>query len=251
MNKNTIKAILVDDEEKSSLSLKQLLNRHCPEVDILATVASVAEARVAVEKYGPELVFLDVEMPNENGFKLLSKYEQIPFEVIFTTAYDQYALKAIRFSALDYLMKPIDHRELRAAVSKFTEAKPEQRKGQIATLKENLNGKEVFNRIALPTSSGYAFIQIKEIIRLEADGNYTRFNLDGGDDLMVSKTLKEYEELLSENHFFRTHNSHMINLDFMRQYIRGKGGYVIMTDGTEVEVSARRKADFMKVLPRG
>lgn len=247
-----IKALIVDDEQHCIEALQTMLQKKCPGVTVVAGARSVKEARTLVEELQPDLVFLDVEMPHQNGFELLKLFDKINFDVIFTTAYEQYALKAIKFNALDYLLKPFSIKELQDAIDKFRE----KRNGNVPR-ETNDSPLEVFlqnmktlqqnhKKIALPTINGLVFMPVQNIVRCESTGNYTKIFFTDKKHLMVSKPLKEFEELLTDINFFRIHNSHLINLQQMQSYIQGEGGFALMSDGTQVEVSRRRKAEFLK-----
>lgn len=246
-----IRAIIVDDEQHCIDALKAMLQKKCPEVTVLAGVNSVAEARRVIDELQPDLVFLDVEMPHQNGFELLKQYERVLFDVIFTTAYEQYALKAIKFNALDYLLKPFSVQDLQEALRKYEErrnAKPaDPSMAPLEVFLQNMKTMQQTNKkIALPTINGLVFMPVQNIVRCESTGNYTRLFFTDKKQLLVSKPLKEFEELLTDVDFFRVHNSHLINLQQMESYIQGEGGFALMSDGTQVEVSRRRKADFLK-----
>lgn len=246
-----IKAIIVDDEQHCIDALKTMLQKKCPEVTVLGGVNSVKDARDMIAELQPDVVFLDVEMPHQNGFELLKLFDKITFDVIFTTAYEQYALKAIKFNALDYLLKPFSVKELQDAISKCVS----RRNGPVAELQtspievflQNMKTlHQTHKKIALPTINGLVFMPVQQIVRCESTGNYTRIFFTDKKNLMVSRPLKEFEELLTDVDFFRVHNSHLINLQQMQSYIQGEGGFALMSDGTQVEVSRRRKADFLK-----
>lgn len=246
-----LNAIIVDDEVQSRETLERMLVNFCPEVEILGKAASVAEALPLIDEKQPNVVFLDIEMPGGNGFTLLEHYEEFPFEVIFTTAHDLYAINAIKFSALDYLLKPVNIRELQEAVKraekKVGEKSEDDRRQKIDALKSNLaQGEQQFTKIALPTSEGIDFIEIDNVIRVEAERSYSNFHLKGRKKIMVSKPLSEYEALLEACNFFRVHKSHMINLNHLEKYVKGKGGYVIMNDDSHVDVSIRRKDSLLQ-----
>jgi len=245
-----IKTIIVDDEQHCIEALITMLEKKCPDVKVLATARSVAEAKTVIDTFQPELVFLDVEMPHQNGFELLNLFGKIQFDVIFTTAYEQYALKAIKFNALDYLLKPFSVADLQEAIKKHMEKKGIKYAPGMAPLEmflQNMKTLQQTNRkIALPTFNGLIFMPVQNIVRCESTGNYTKIFFIDKKHLLVSKPLKEFEELLSEIDFFRIHNSHLINLQQMSSYIQGEGGYALMSDGTQVEVSRRRKAEFLK-----
>jgi len=236
--------MLIDDEERASSILRTLIEKNIPEISELEIVNNATDAFFRIREFSPDLVFLDIQMPFLNGFDLLSKMEQISFDVIFTTAYNQYAIQAIRFSALDYLLKPIDVTDLRNAVQRHLNRK--QTKSQTAMQYQNLfqnlsaNSNEQFS-LAVNGSQGMQFFQVNEIIRLEGDRNYTNFFLTKSRKLLSSKTLKEYEEMLSDKGFIRAHKSHLVN----RSYIRSLTPEckLILTDESEVEVSRRRFPD--------
>ncbi|MBA3682216.1 MAG: response regulator transcription factor [Bacteroidetes bacterium] len=245
-----IKAIIVDDEEKSRVTLKNLVALYCPNVVILELCDSVNAALLAIEKETPDLVFLDIEMPFHNGFTLLEKIKDPTFEVIFTTAYDHYAIKAIKFSAMDYLLKPIDSDELKNAVSKIeTKANASTKTlPDFELLLSNLKVKGNNAKVAVPTFEGLQMISVSEIIKCTADESYTHIALTNNTKITVSRILKEYEELLSDFNFLRVHNSCLINLIHVSKYIKGDGGYVVMVDGSSVEVSRRKKNELISKL---
>ncbi len=246
-----ITAIIIDDEADSRENLCSLLKAHCPQVEILKTCHSPKEGLKILEESQPSLVFLDIEMPGMTGFELLEKLNPVPFEVIFTTAFNQYAIRAIKLSALDYLLKPIIAEDLKNAVSKFERRKTgNEHLEQMRLLLSNLrHPKNEVHKIAIPSFDGMIFINITDIIRLEAEGSYTRFHTRQG-QYLVSRTMKEYEDLLSENDFFRVHHGHMINLNQVNRYVKGDGGYIILHDGTNVPVSARRKTEVLERISR-
>lgn len=251
-----IRAILVDDEAQSREALSAKLKRNCPQVVLLEQCASAGEGIEAIARHTPDLVFLDIEMPVMNGFSMLETIGNISFDVIFTTAYDQYAIRAIRFSALDYLLKPVDVEELKQAVAQHEERIRQRQtpapQHQLAALLQDFRAVQGgHNKIALPTSDGYQLVQVREIVRVESDNNYCVFYFSEGKKFVVSRTLKEYEELLEEYNFCRVHNSHLVNMQYVNRYMKGEGGYVIMDDGTSIEVSVRRKPAFLQQLTRG
>jgi len=249
-----LKALIVEDEKNSQQLLKTFLHEYCEGVEVVAIAGSVKEALSAIQSHNPDLVFQDIELPDGDGFQVLEKTPKITFDIIFTTAYDQYALKAFKFSATDYLLKPIDIEELQAAVARVVEkrsAQPEkvEQKEKMDVLVQQVRNPQVhLRRIVLPTSSGFTVVNPDNIIRCESDRNYTYVFLDDKRKILVSRTIKDYEEMLEEYNFFRIHQSHLINLNFLKNYIRGRGGAVELTDGTIIDVSARRKADFMRKL---
>ncbi len=246
-----IKAIIVDDEQHCIDALQTMLEKKCPGVQVTGSAKSVREAKELIDDLQPDIVFLDVEMPYQNGFELLKLFDKVYFDVIFTTAYEQYALKAIKFNALDYLLKPFSVKELQDALEKCREKKLSRHKDQgispMEVFLQNMKTmQQTHKKIALPTINGLVFMPVQNIVRCESTGNYTRIFFTDKKNLMVSRPLKEFEELLSDVDFFRVHNSHLINMQQMQSYIQGEGGFALMSDGTQVEVSRRRKADFLK-----
>ena len=243
-----IKAILVDDELHGLQTLSILLAEYCPEVEVVEKCPSAKKALTAIEKFKPDLVFLDIEMPVMNGFELLEQFDSIPFSVIFTTSYDQYAIKAIRFSALDYLLKPVDPKELIVAVHRINRQKNNPTNEQLQMLMSQLQHKESkLTKIAVPTSDGFELIPADQIVRCEAVDNYTHLFLKNKIRIIASRTLKEMEEQFSEfTYFLRVHHSYIVNLNEVIKYVRGDGGYLVMTDGTTVNVSRSRKDALLK-----
>lgn len=252
-NITKIGAIIVDDEERHHETLNKMLTNFCPEIQLLGDAFNVKEAINLIDEKSPQLIFLDIEMPGGNGFTLFEHFDDPPFEVIFTTAHDLYAINAIKYAALDYLMKPVNIRELQEAVARATKiiSKSENTSSnqKIDVLKSNLKLEDKrLTKIALPSSDGIDFIEAEAIIRAEAERSYSNFYLENGKKILVSKPLKEYEALLEQCNFFRVHKSHMINLTHIEKYIKGKGGYVIMKDGSHVDVSVRKKDDLLNRL---
>ncbi len=246
-----LRAIIVDDEELCRDTLRRHLDKHCPAIQIVAECGSVAESLDAIPANNPDLVFLDIMLPDGTGFEILERIEQLTFKVIFTSAHDEYAIRAIRFSALDYLLKPVCIDELVAAVEKVgqTSTPATAQTTQIRLLRENLgHTSDGDMQMALPTIDGFNFVTLSDIVSCEAKRNYTECVTCQGEVLLVCRTLKEFEELLSDRGFFRIHHSHIINLKHLRKYVRGKGGYVVMSTGREFEVSVRRRESFIIAL---
>lgn len=243
-----IKAILIDDEVHCLDTLSILITDYCPEVQILERCMSAKQGLSAIEKHEPALVFLDIEMPAMNGFELLEQFKEIPFAVIFTTSYDQYAIKAIRFSALDYLLKPIDPKELITAVHKVQTQKHLPSQEQFQMLMNQVKHKENgFHKIAVPTTEGFELIPADQVVRCEADDNYTHLFLKDKKKITACRTLKEMEEQLADfSSFLRVHHSYLVNLNEVSKYVRGEGGYLVMSDGTTVNVSRSRKDALLK-----
>ena len=243
-----IKAILIDDEFHCVETLSLLIGEYCPEVHVMERCKSAKEGLAAVKKHDPALIFLDIEMPVMNGFEFLEQFTEISFAVIFTTSYDQYAIKAIRFSALDYLLKPIDPIELVSAIKKVQEQRHLPLAEQFQMLLKQVHGKNSsFNKIAVPTSEGFELLPADQVVYCEADDNYTHLFLKNKSKIVACRTLKEMEEqLIDFNFFIRVHHSYMVNLNEVTKYIRGEGGYLVMSDGTSVNVSRSRKDALMK-----
>ena len=245
-----IRAIIVDDELGARESLSKMLEKNCKQVEVVAKVDSMLAAFEAITNKAPDLVFLDIEMPNGNAFDLLEKFKEINFNIIFTTAYDHYAIKAIKFSAVDYILKPIDPEELVSAVKRFEERTGQKKTldKQFKTLLSNVRTENKLKKVGIPDGDGLIFINLSDIIRCDSDGNYTFFILTNGKKIIASRTLGEYEQMFVDDNFFRVHRSHLINLEHVKKYIKGEGGYVVMSDNSQVEVSRRNKTDFLEKL---
>lgn len=243
-----IRSIIIDDELHCLESLSLLLDEFCPEVQLLDQCTSAKKGLEAIERFKPDLVFLDIEMPLMNGFELLEQLSTISFAVIFTTSYDQYAIKAIRFSALDYLLKPIDPKELVIALKKVQEERHLPLAEQFQMLLKKIQGKNNgFNKIAVPTADGFELIPAEEVIYCEANDNYTHFFLKNKTKIIACRILKEIEIQIQDFPFFvRVHNSYLVNLNEVTKYVRGEGGYLVMSDGSSVNVSRSRKEALLK-----
>ncbi|MBS1661535.1 MAG: response regulator transcription factor [Bacteroidetes bacterium] len=244
-----INAIIVDDEPYCCEALAILLGRYCPQVEVIGCYHSGSEALVAIRERKPQLLFLDIEMPRMNGFELLEKVKDLSFELIFTTSYDQYAIKAIRFSALDYLLKPIDREELVRSVQKVDQRLQSPLPQQIDLLFQKLQGQtSQFSKIAIPTMEGLQMVAVDSIIHCASDSNYTILTLKDQQRVVASRTLKEIEELLEDYSFVRVHHSNVVNLNEINKYIKGEGGYLVMSDGSSVNVSRSRKEGLLRKL---
>jgi len=245
-----INVIIVDDEEFARSSLYFLLQENCENVQICGIAKSVDEARDLLSQHEVDLIFLDIAMPGKNGFELIPDARSNNAQVVFTTAYDQYALKAIKASALDYLLKPIDIDELKETVEKATRLigfndHENNRNERLKDLTQNLSDKSGIRKISLPNSQGYTLIGIDEIIHIEADSNYSVFHLHNRDKITVSRVLKEYEEMLPENQFVRIHKSSIVNLNYLVEFNSKNGLEVLLKNGEKIAVSRRRASDFM------
>lgn len=241
-----LKSIIVDDELKSRETLKKMITTYCEGIEVVASCQSVDEAIQSINSLKPDLVFLDVQMQGETGFDLLSKLDSIKFEVIFTTAHSEYALRALRSSAIDYLLKPIDIGDLQKAVVKVENKQEYHFTKRLEQLLQNLKATNPENyKLAIPISDGLIFIKANEILYCKASGNYTEIFMNDGKKHLVTRQLKEYEDILESMDFFRIHHSFLINLNCIKSYVRGDGGYVIMSDNTTIDVSRRKKEAFM------
>jgi two-component system LytT family response regulator len=244
-----IRSIIVDDEPYCCDALEFLLQRYCPQVKVEEICYSGEAALEAIKRLNPQLVFLDIEMPKMNGFDMLEKLSEKNFELIITTSYNQYAIKAIRFSALDYLLKPIDRVELESAVKKVVRRLAHPLPQQLEILLQKIHQPTIpVKRIALPTMEGLQLVAIESIISCESSSNYTLFFLKGDQRITVSRTLKEVEELLEEYSFIRVHHSYLVNLNEICKYIKGEGGYLIMSDNSTINVSRSRKELLLEKL---
>ena len=245
-----IKTVIVEDEQKSREMLAALIEKNCPELSVTHLAGNVKEGVDVIKESKPELVFLDISMPDGSGFDLLEQVQGNKFDLIFATASDAHAIKAIKYSACDYLLKPIDVDELKAAVARLISKK------QNTPNMENLQfliqhlrkADENFQKITLPTGNAYEIVNIKDIIRCEADGSYTTFYLSDKRKLLISAGLKHYEELLPESDFIRVHHHHLINMNHVVRFLKEDGGYAVMTDGSRIEISRRKKETFMERL---
>ncbi len=244
-----IRALLIDDESRSIEILSTLLNLYCPQVEVVGMVKDPEQGLQQIQALQPDLVFLDIEMPYMNGFSLLEAIFPITFEVIFVTAFENYALKAFRYNALDYLVKPIDIDDLQAAVAKAIqriEDQPMPPDAPTPNASSSQSQSQVrIGKICLPIQEGLWFTDVEDIIRCEADGKYTWFYFQNGEKRLVCKNLKEYEEILPQDTFFRVHHAHLIHLKYVQKYIRGKNSFIELKDGTQVELSVRRKDVFL------
>jgi two-component system, LytTR family, response regulator len=244
-----MKCIIIDDEKHCIKTLVNLLETYFQEVKILATCFDSTMAHDLIQLHKPDFIFLDIEMPLLNGFDLLAKFDHLFFEVIFTTAYDTYAIKAIKCSALDYLLKPIGREDLASSIEKIKSRQVSISKTQLQ-MATTVHNKHLPDTIAMPTSDGLNFVSVNDIVYCTADGSYTRMFLVDKSEVLLSKTLGDLDELLRDNKFFRIHHSTLVNLRQVKKYIRGEGGDVIMSNGTSLQVARTRKNDFLSVFAR-
>lgn len=245
-------AVIIDDDQKNLKILRKMLEAFCPEVNITGEAMNALTGFDLIKQEKPDIVFLDIEMPYGNAFDLLDRLMPVNFEVIFITAFDEHSLKAFRYSAIDYLLKPVDIEELKAAVQKAAEKQLlKTTNDRLSNLLSNLSPRpNNLQKIAIATQDGLVFVSLQQIIRCEASKNYTYFHLQGNKKIIASKNILEYEELLPQDTFFRIHNSHIINLNHINSYQKGRGGNVVMEDGTVIEVAARRKDEFLARFSR-
>ncbi|MDN5204689.1 LytTR family DNA-binding domain-containing protein [Fulvivirgaceae bacterium BMA10] len=243
-----LRAIIIEDEASSRETLRNYLSQYCADVSLLAEAGNIQDGKTAIEIHNPDIVFLDVEMPFGNGFDLLESLDEINFEIIFVTAFSHYAIRAIQFSASNYILKPIDIDELVAAVDKVKNGSQDNHSATKILLENLRNTQLQATKIVLPVLEGLEIIQAQDIIHCEANDNFTRFHLHNGKPLMICRTLKYYEKMLEPLGFMRTHKSHLINLEKIRKYVKGKGGYVIMSNDAELAVSPNKKAMLLEKL---
>lgn len=243
-----LKAIVVDDEQHCVDRLIKLLSYYKEEIKLVAHCYSLEEAKNKIESVSPDIVFLDVHLNEETGFDLLAQLKDINFEVIFTTAFDTYAVEAFRFSALDYLLKPVDEEEFKKTIQKIKEKENlKDTSKKLEVLFHNFENKVGrLKKVAIPTLEGLILLVVDDIQRLQSDGNYTDIFLASGKKITATKTLKFFEKILETNNFFRIHKSHFINMSYLEKYVKGKGGYVVMRDGFNIEVAVRRKEELLK-----
>lgn len=242
-----LNTILIDDQEFCTEVLQDMLKQIHAEANVVAICNSGKEGIKAIKKYEPDLVILDVEMPEMTGFEMLQEIKHPGFEVIFTTSFDKYSIEAIRFSALDYLLKPVMPHELKAAIEKMEHKQHKNIARQFKTLFQHLDGRRrPVNHVALPSMEGLIFVNVIDIIHCESDSNYTTLFLKSGEKMVVTKTLKDIEGLLEGNNFYRVHHSHLINMHHIKKYVKGNAGYVVMDTGDDITVARNRKEDFLK-----
>lgn len=245
-----IRAIIIDDEMYALTTLQMLLEEYAPDVQVLDLCSDGESGIKSIQKFNPDLVFLDIEMPRMNGFEMLEQFREINFSIVITTAYDKYALRAFRIYAIDYLLKPVETKDLMAAIQKVKTRKQLPSIEQFQMLFNKISSQEeVFPKIPVPTSDGFEFIPVEEILFCEANDNYTYFNLKGKTKVIACRMLKDVEEQLNEfPYFLRVHHSYIINIKEVKRYIRGEGGYVLMSDDKPVNVSRSRKEALLKMF---
>ncbi|MBS1597637.1 MAG: response regulator transcription factor [Bacteroidetes bacterium] len=239
---------IIDDEPKNVRVLRTMLEEYCPEITSISEATNPQEGIQVIRQFKPELVFLDIEMPYGNAFDLLDQLVPVEFEIIFVTAFNNYMLKAFKYSALDYLLKPVNIEELKSSVKRASERiRSRNINHQLDNLLQNFKKQnDSLQKIALPSKEGFVFISMEDIVRFESSSGYTFIHTKNGEKFISAKNIKEYEDILPDSVFFRIHNSHIINLHAVKKYHRGRGGYVEMIDGSMIEVAIRRREEFMK-----
>ncbi|HRH64765.1 MAG TPA: LytTR family DNA-binding domain-containing protein [Bacteroidia bacterium] len=245
-----IHAIIIDDEPQCIETLSILLKMHCPEITLDASCENAEKGILAINKYNPEVVFLDIEMPKMSGFDMLEKLDTISFHVVFTTAYNQFALKAFKYSALNYLLKPIDPDDLKETLFRIKDSKAGPMKEQMDILLNSIHQYNKPLRIALSTGDGMVFVNTSNIMYCQSESNYTHVRLISGEKYLLAKSLKEFEDTLPEKDFFRIHNSFLVNLNEIKKFVRGDGGYVIMNDGTQIAIARARREEFFALFDK-
>jgi two-component system, LytTR family, response regulator len=246
-----IKAIIVDDEQNCVEMLEWLLKTYCPMVTIVAMCNSGEQGIEAINRHRPDVVFLDIEMPKMNGFAMLEKFDELFFDVVFTTAYNKFAIKAFRYSALNYLLKPVDPEDLQMTVKKLEDKKTAVGKDQLNLLLENMkNLANPVQRIALSTGDGLIFVNTADIMYCQAESNYTNVVLTSKNKILVAKTLKDIDETLSGKDFFRVHNSFLININQIKKFVRGDGGYIVMNDDTQITIARSKREEFFEMFSK-
>ncbi|HNB80537.1 MAG TPA: LytTR family DNA-binding domain-containing protein [Chitinophagaceae bacterium] len=246
-----IKALIIDDEQNSIDMLEWLLKTYCPDVEILHTCNSAEEGIHALRKHEPDIVFLDIEMPKMNGFDMLEAIGTPPFEIVFITAYDHFAVRAFRYAALNYLLKPVDPDELMKTIQRLKEKKSSPSGDQLQLLFQNLLNKEnKVDRIALSTGDGLVFVQTRDICYCQAESNYTRVVMADGQRMMVARTLKDIDDTLAGKDFFRVHHSYLVNINHISRFVKGDGGYIVMPDKTEITIARSKRDDFFRLFAR-
>lgn len=246
-----IKTILIDDEKNALEVLEWQVKTFCPQLQVMAMCLTADDGIAAIKEHHPQLIFLDIEMPLKNGFEVLKAFSEPSFDVIFTTAYNQFAIKAIKFAAFDYLLKPVDAEDLKASVTRYLDKKSNSVKQQLQILLEQYTQpRHPAGRIALQTAEGLMMVTQDQIIRCQSISNYTKIFLTDKKQLVVAKTLKETEEILAGYSFYRIHHSHLVNINHVQRFVKTDGGYVVMTGGEEITVARNRKDGFIEQFSR-
>lgn len=247
-----MKAVIIEDEINGLNNLKNLLSEHCEEVEVIGEAGTVEDGvdLLTDPAFQPDVAFLDISLPDGLVFQMLNQLRPIDFDVIFVTAYSEYAIKACEYSSIGYIVKPIDPDMLIEAVSRIRPRKLNQTDRRLELFNNYYNNPNAFTKMSIPALDGIYFVNIKDIVRFEAEDNYTHIYMADGDRITASKTIKAYEDLLAPFNFYRVHKRHVINLNYMRKFVKGDGGYLIMDDEIKIEVSRRRRAAFMEQMRR-
>lgn len=246
------KAIIIEDEVNGLNNLKNMLAENCRDIEVIGDAGSIAEGLqlLANPPVKPDVAFLDISLPDGLVFQLLNQIRPINFDIIFITAYEEYAIKACEYSSIGYVLKPIDPDALKEAVARIGSQKDSETERRLDVFNTYYNNPNAFTKMSISALDGIYFVNIKDIVRFEAEDNYTHIFLNGGERITASKTIKAYEELLGPFNFYRVHKRHVINLNFMRKFVKGDGGYLIMDDDMKIEVSRRRRPAFMERMKR-
>ena len=245
-----VRVLIIDDEKHCCDNLQWQLKTYCPEIEVMAVCNNAEKGLQQIHHYQPQLIFLDVEMPGMTGFEMLEVLTEINFDIIFTTGFDQYAIRAIKFGALDYLIKPIDKDELLEAINKFLNRTQRDSLKQLNALLTHIRKSNDLSlqKIALPTLHGYELVPLNNIMFCESSSNYTDIHLNNGQHMLISRTLKDIEDLLDMQPFFRVHNSYVVNLQYAVRYIKGEGGYLVLNNDTNIPVSRNKKEELLKLI---
>lgn len=249
MNTKPLRAVIIEDEQKARRILQTLLEENCEGIEVMAAAEDVPTGVKAIIAHKPDVVFLDIELPGFNGFELSDFFDEVKFEIIFTTAYSEYAIKAFQMSAVDYLLKPIQIDQLRSAVEKARERRGSQMDEKMKALKDNLQGRNM-RKIALPIAEGLLFVEEKEIVYLEADNSYTTVYFSNGTKILVSKNLKEFTEIIDSPDSFKPHRSYYVNVNHIRQYNKADNGSLVLDNGHVVHIARDRKQEFLEFFQR-
>jgi two-component system LytT family response regulator len=248
-----IKAIIVEDEQLGLQNLKNMLATHCPDVQIIGDAGSIKDGLALLQDSNiePDVAFLDISLPDGLVFQLLNQIKPINFEVIFVTAYEEYAIKACEYSSIGYVVKPIDPDNLKEALARIRpKEEGSETEKRLEIFNNYYNNPNAFTKMSISALDGIYFVSIRDIVRFEAEDNYTHIFLISGERITASKTIKSYEDLLRPFNFYRVHKRHVINLNYMRKFVKGDGGYLVMDDDIKIEVSRRRRPAFMEQLKR-
>ncbi len=245
-----IEAVIVEDEAKGLNNLKNLLDKYCPQVRVTGEAGSVEKGAALLLNSKPDVAFLDISLPDGLVFQMLNRVRPIEFEIIFVTAYEEYAIKACEYSSIGYILKPIDPDILKSAVARVQPRRNTESDRRLDIFNSYYNNPNAFTKMSIAALDGIYFVNIRDIVRFEAEDNYTHIFLKDGERITASKTIKAYEDMLAPFNFYRVHKRHVINLNYMRKFVKGDGGYLVMDDNIQIEVSRRRRPAFMEQMKR-